>query len=127
MVAAVAGTERAYRPAHGGQAHWSGHAIGAPGLAALAQSGAAKPLRPVPSTTSWPSASVLDLLQKSPGVWVNQWQEVCEDQALLNHFEKLPGNVYKVEADKQMIALYWGEKGEAEVLQQIDATLKALA
>jgi hypothetical protein len=26
-----------------------------------------------------------------------------------------------------MIALYWGEKGEAEVLQQIDATLKALA
>jgi hypothetical protein len=65
--------------------------------------------------------------QKSPGVWVNQWQETCEDPGLLNHFEKLPGNVYKVEADKQMIALYWGEKGEAEVLQHIDATLKALA
>ena len=46
---------------------------------------------------------------------------------LLDHFEKLPGNVFKVEADKQIIALYWGEKGEAEVLQQIDATLKALA
>ncbi|MNG23459.1 hypothetical protein D3C84_1080680 [compost metagenome] len=58
---------------------------------------------------------------------MNQWQEACEDPVLLNHFEKLPGNVYKVEADKQMITLYWGEKGEAEVLQQIDATLKALA
>jgi len=65
--------------------------------------------------------------QKSPGLWVNQWQEVCEDRALLNHFEKLPGNVFKIEADKQMIALYWGEKGETEVLQHIDATLKALA
>ncbi|MGF0237069.1 hypothetical protein ACQR3P_26905 [Rhodococcus sp. IEGM1300] len=65
--------------------------------------------------------------QKAPGVWVNQWQEVCEDQALLNHFEKLPANVYKVEADKQMIALYWGEKGEATVLQAIDDVLKALA
>ena len=60
-------------------------------------------------------------------MWVNQWQEVCEDRALLNHFEKLPGNVFKVEADKQMIALYWGEKGEATVLQDICAVLKALA
>ncbi|MNR54570.1 hypothetical protein D3C85_1747810 [compost metagenome] len=60
-------------------------------------------------------------------MWVNQWQEVCEDPALLIHFEKLPDNVYKVEADKQMITLYWGEKGEAEVLQHIDTTLKALA
>ncbi|MNY74821.1 hypothetical protein D3C86_2139380 [compost metagenome] len=58
---------------------------------------------------------------------MNQWQEVCEDPLLLNHFEKLPANVYKVEADKQMITLYWGEKGEADVLQHIDATLKALA
>ena len=65
--------------------------------------------------------------QKSPGVWVNQWQEVCEDPALLNHFEKLPGNVFKVEADKQMIALYWGEKGEASDLLAIDKLLKALA
>ena len=65
--------------------------------------------------------------QKTRGVWVNQWQETCEDPALLIHFEKLPANVYKVEADKQMITLYWGEKGEVEVLQRIDATLKALA
>ena len=46
---------------------------------------------------------------------------------MLIHFEKLPANVYKVEADKQMITLYWGEKGDASVLQQIDATLKDLA
>ena len=65
--------------------------------------------------------------QKTPGVWVNQWQEVCDDRILLDYFEKLPGNVFKIEADKQMIALYWGEKGEATVLQDIDATLKALA
>ena len=89
--------------------------------------GAAEPLRAVPSAAAWQSAGVLELLAKIPGVWVNQWQEACEDPALLNHFEKLPANVYKVEADKQMITLYWGEKGEAEVLQQIDATLKALA
>jgi hypothetical protein len=49
------------------------------------------------------------------------------DEKLLPHFAKLPANVYKVEADKQMIALYWGEKGEASVLKDIDALLKALA
>ena len=41
--------------------------------------------------------------------------------------KKLPANVYKVEADRQMIALYWGEKGEASVLQDITDVLKALA
>ena len=65
--------------------------------------------------------------QLEPGVWVNQWREVCGDEALLAHFAKLPANVYKVEADKQMIAVYWGEKGEASVLKDIDALLKALA
>jgi hypothetical protein len=60
-------------------------------------------------------------------VWVNQWREVCVDEKLLPHFSTLPANVYKVEADKQMITLYWGEKGEATVLQDIDAVLKALA
>ncbi|EXF96218.1 hypothetical protein HK44_023215 [Pseudomonas fluorescens HK44] len=65
--------------------------------------------------------------QSSPGVWVNQWREICQDESVLIHFRKLPANVYKVEADKQMITLYWGERGEAEVLQQIDAVLKALA
>ena len=65
--------------------------------------------------------------QTAPGVWVNQWREVCEDEALLEHFNKLPANVFKIEADKQMIALYWGEKGEASVLQDISAVLKAFA
>ncbi|NVZ96833.1 hypothetical protein HX819_21195 [Pseudomonas sp. D6002] len=65
--------------------------------------------------------------QLEPGVWVNQWQETCVDEKLLPHFATLPANVYKVEADKQMITLYWGEKGELSVLQDIDAVLKALA
>jgi hypothetical protein len=65
--------------------------------------------------------------QSAPGVWVNQWREVCQDESLLIHFRKLPANVYKVEADKQMITLYWGERGEASVLNEIDAVLKALA
>lgn len=65
--------------------------------------------------------------QTAPGVWVNQWREVCVDQSLLVHFEKLPANVFKVEADKQMIALYWNERGELSILQDIATLLKALA
>jgi hypothetical protein len=65
--------------------------------------------------------------QSAPGVWVNQWREPCLDESLLAHFLKLPANVYKIEADKQMITLYWGEKGEASVLQDISAVLNALA
>ena len=60
-------------------------------------------------------------------MWVNQWQEICVDEKLLPHFATLPANVFKVEADKQMIALYWGEKGESSDLQAISALLKALA
>ena len=65
--------------------------------------------------------------QSEPGVWVNRWREECVDEKLLPYFATLPANVYKVEADEQMIALYWGEKGEASVLKGIDALLKALA
>jgi hypothetical protein len=65
--------------------------------------------------------------QLEPGVWVNQWQEPCVDETLLAHFATLPANVYKVEADQQMIALCWGEKGEVSDLQAIDTLLKALA
>jgi hypothetical protein len=71
--------------------------------------------------------SVWAYWQAEPGVWLNQWREPCEDAALLAHFNTLPADVYKVEADQQMITLYWGEKGEAEVLQRIAAVLKALA
>ncbi|RRV05718.1 hypothetical protein EGJ27_18080 [Pseudomonas sp. v388] len=65
--------------------------------------------------------------QSEPGLWLNRWREPCEDAALLAQFATLPTDVFKVEADAQMIALYWGEKGEAEVLQRINGLLKALA
>ncbi|MGE7958309.1 hypothetical protein ACQKQA_17295 [Pseudomonas sp. NPDC089530] len=65
--------------------------------------------------------------QSAPGVWVNQWREECADTALLEHLRTLPANVFKVEADRQMIVLYWGERGEVSVLQDIAAVLKALA
>ena len=71
--------------------------------------------------------SVWAYWQAEPGIWLNQWRECCNDDALLAHFNTLPADVYKVEADQQMITLYWGEKGDAEVLQRIAAVLKALA
>ncbi|MCF5468981.1 hypothetical protein [Pseudomonas syringae] len=65
--------------------------------------------------------------QTEPGVWLNRWREVCEDEKLLSHFRTLPSDVFKVEADSQMIAVYWAERGEPLVLQHINAVLKALA
>ncbi|MEB0007388.1 hypothetical protein QN375_10385 [Pseudomonas sp. MH9.2] len=65
--------------------------------------------------------------QATPGVWLNQWREPCEDAQLMAQFSTLPANVFKVEAGPQMIALYWGERGEPEILQRISAVLKALA
>jgi len=65
--------------------------------------------------------------QTEPGVWVNEWREPCEDPVLLAQFSTLPANVYKVDAGQQLIALYWGERGEASVLVAIDGVLKALA
>jgi hypothetical protein len=46
---------------------------------------------------------------------------------LLPHLQALPADVYKVEAGKQLIALYWAERGETEVLQRIATVLRALA
>ncbi|WAH60894.1 hypothetical protein LZ023_15870 [Pseudomonas silvicola] len=74
-----------------------------------------------------PQAAQFCYWQTAPGTWLNQWREPCEDPALLAQFSTLPGNVYKVEAGQQMVALYWGERGEASVLVAIDAVLKALA
>ncbi|MCL9654320.1 hypothetical protein L2088_06355 [Pseudomonas protegens] len=65
--------------------------------------------------------------QIAPGSWVNQWREPCVDELLLQHLQTLPPGVFKVEADKQLIALYWSERGEASVLQDIASVLKALA
>ncbi|WPO98495.1 hypothetical protein SFA35_17895 [Pseudomonas sp. HR96] len=65
--------------------------------------------------------------QTTPGTWLNQWREPCEDARLQPLLATLPANVYKVEAGEQMMTLYWGEKGEIKDLQAIDALLKALA
>jgi hypothetical protein len=65
--------------------------------------------------------------QTDAGVWVNQWREPCEDAALMAQFGTLPADVFKVEATQHLIALYWAERGEPEVLQRISAVLKALA
>ncbi len=65
--------------------------------------------------------------QTEPGVWVNRWRECCIDEALMAQFRTLPADVYKIEVDEQMVALYWGERGDSQVLQRIAAVLKALA
>ncbi|NBA93802.1 hypothetical protein [Pseudomonas sp. R5(2019)] len=65
--------------------------------------------------------------QTTPGVWMNQWREPCTDTGLLTELIKLPANVYKIEAGPQMLALYWGERGDTAVLQDIAAVMKALA
>jgi hypothetical protein len=65
--------------------------------------------------------------QTEEGVWVNQWREPCADPRLLAQFKTLPADVYKIEAGLRLIAVYWAERGEPEVLQRIAAVLKALA
>ncbi|CAI8806560.1 DUF2509 family protein [Pseudomonas donghuensis] len=65
--------------------------------------------------------------QTTPGVWLNQWREPCADTAHAEQLARLPESVYKVEAGPQMVALYWGERGETAVLQDIAAVLNALA
>jgi hypothetical protein len=78
-----------------------------------------------PRTARTPDAWVY--WQMEPGMWVNQWREPCEDPRLLEQFKTLPADVYKVDAGKQLIAVYWAERGEPEVLLHIAAVLKALA
>ncbi|MDZ5602346.1 hypothetical protein SJI00_06140 [Pseudomonas sp. RP23018S] len=65
--------------------------------------------------------------QVSPGVWWNQWREVCTEPGLLAVFNGLPESVYKVEADAQMLAIYWGERGDEAVLDTLKQALKTLA
>ena len=65
--------------------------------------------------------------QSTPGEWLNQWREPLADERLQAQFGRLPANVLKVEATRQMLTLYWGERGEEEVLQDIAAVLDALA
>ena len=65
--------------------------------------------------------------QVKPGIWWNQWREPCADERLAQAFARLPETVYKVEADSRMIALYWSERGESSVLQDIAQVLDTLA
>ena len=65
--------------------------------------------------------------QLAPGQWVNQWREPCVDVRLTEQLAILPADVYKVEANKQMVALCWGERSQPEALAQIAAVLTALA
>ncbi len=65
--------------------------------------------------------------QAEPGAWVNQWREPCPDQELAAQLASLPVDVYKVEASAQMIALYWGERAQADALQRIADFLMARA
>ena len=65
--------------------------------------------------------------QVNPGVWWNKWREPCEDTRLAKALAVLPSNVYMIEATTQMIALYWGERGDESVLQNIAQTLEDLA
>ncbi|CAN2965751.1 hypothetical protein METHPM2_1010008 [Pseudomonas sp. PM2] len=67
MAASFAPAERAHGPAHGGTPHRVGHAVGASGVAALAQTGAAEPLRAVLPTTAWQHARDLELLAAGAG------------------------------------------------------------
>lgn len=65
--------------------------------------------------------------QQSPGQWVNEWREPCVDEALLEHLQPLPADVYKVDANSQVIAAYWGESSAPQTLTLIDTLLKAHA
>jgi len=57
--------------------------------------------------------------QSVPGQWLDKWREPCSDACLLEELNRLPADVYKVEAGQQLLALYWGEKGGQENVQCI--------
>ena len=65
--------------------------------------------------------------QSEPGMWLNKWQEPCVDEQLAAQLLTLPSDVYKVEATLQMVAICWGERGNAESLQAISTFLVAQA
>ena len=65
--------------------------------------------------------------QTTPGTWCNQWREPCVDPRLNACFARLPITAYKVEADTRMIALYWSERGDESVLQDIAHMFDTLA
>ena len=54
-------------------------------------------------------------------------REPCADERVLEQLKRLPPSVYKVEATAQMVALCWGEREDASVLQDVAEALKTLA
>jgi hypothetical protein len=65
--------------------------------------------------------------QATTGQWLNQWREPCDDSRVLEQLARLPSDVYKVEAGKQILAVYWGEGAEPQALEKIVAVLDVLA
>jgi hypothetical protein len=65
--------------------------------------------------------------QAEPGKWVNKWREPCGDSPLAEQLADLPGDVFKVEATAQMVALYWGERAQPGALQKVADFLLARA
>ena len=65
--------------------------------------------------------------QMAPGQWLNKWREPCTDPRVAEQLATLPADVFKVEANPQMLALCWGERGEPQALQAVAGLLKALA
>lgn len=65
--------------------------------------------------------------QVAAGQWLNRWREPCVDTRRIEQLARLPSDAYKVEAGKQMIAVFWGEGAEPQALENIVAVLDALA
>jgi hypothetical protein len=65
--------------------------------------------------------------QAEPGVWLNKWREPCDSTLLLEQLRGLPGDVYKVEANERMLAVWWGERGGQDALERVAEFLKSQA
>lgn len=75
-------------------------------------------MRPVSGRPQWV------YWQSEPGLWLNQWREPCLDQVLLQQLQRLPSDVFKVEAGPRVVALFWGERGGSDALVAIDQALR---
>jgi hypothetical protein len=65
--------------------------------------------------------------QPAPGRWVNQWQEDCPPSALLDQLRALPADVWKVQAERQMVSAVWGEGTGVDQADCLDRALRSLA
>lgn len=127
LVAPFAQAKRADEPAPGRAAHGAGHATGAATVAALAGAGTPSPCPQYHRARRKGHEDSWCYWQITPGIWWNQWREPCADPHHLEVLVRLPETVYKLEADSRMIALYWSERGDKSVLQDIAHALETLA